>query len=124
MPGRSRPSAGTVVVVVGGAVAVTGAVELVVVVGSAAGAVSGDAVVGTVATDPSGAGRAAASPVTPSLQPDSASSAARPAAEEVRPNGAADFSCGPPGLQPSGRAWRGARPRTSTRSRPWTVRPG
>jgi hypothetical protein len=96
MPGRSRPSAGTVVVVVDGTVVVVGAVEAVVVVGSAAGTVSGGAVAGTVATEVSGAGRAAASSVTPSVQLDNASSATRPAAAGERPNGEGDFRCGLP----------------------------
>src|SRR5882724_10062903 len=81
MPGTSRPSAGTVVVVVGGAV-VVGAMEVVEVDGSEAAGASGGAFAGTVATEVSGVGRAAPSPVTPLLQLESASSATRPAARE------------------------------------------
>src|SRR5688572_2140375 len=62
MPGRSRPSAGTVVVVVGGAVVVVGAVAVVEVVdgGADSGGASAGAVAGTVATGASGARRPAA----------------------------------------------------------------
>src|SRR2546423_92687 len=137
MPGSRLPSGGAVVVVVGGAAEVSGAA------GAAAGpaAVGGTGVVPPAGSGPDPGGDESVGPPgsepgidlaasrRPLEHPVRAMSRATPtaageratervgnrAAAGERPDGAAGFSCGPPGWRPTGRAWRCARPRTRNR---------